>query len=145
LKIDLDLDRSLPRIEVDDVRIRQLVHNLIKNSLETLAGEGWIRLKTELREDSGRHSVRFIVEDNGHGIAPEVEQNLFDPYVTTKTSGSGLGLAIVQKIVDEHGGSVRVGRGSEGGAVFTVTLPLSHAGNDSGEQAVVEPLKKRVI
>ncbi|HKJ53390.1 MAG TPA: ATP-binding protein [Gammaproteobacteria bacterium] len=145
VKIDLDLDRSLPRIEVDDVRMRQLVHNLIKNSLETLAGEGWIRLKTELHGKSGRRAIRFIVEDNGHGIAPEVEQNLFDPYVTTKTSGSGLGLAIVQKIVDEHGGSVRVGRGSEGGAVFTVILPLASAVDEAGQNSVVEPLKKRVM
>ena len=59
------------------------------------------------------------------GIADEVAQNLFDPYVTTKTSGSGLGLAIVQKIADEHGGSVRVGRAQQGGARFSVLLPFS--------------------
>ena len=142
--IDLDLDHSLPPIEVDDVRLRQLVHNLIKNSLETLAGRGWIRLRTEICDDAGRSCLRFSVEDSGHGIAPEVEQNLFDPYVTTKTSGSGLGLAIVQKIVDEHGGSVRVGKGGEGGALFTVTLPLADVLADDA-RAVVEPLKKRVI
>jgi len=143
--IDLDLDYSLPRIEVDDVRLRQLVHNLVKNSLETLAGSGWIRLQTAVCDDAGRPALRFSVEDSGHGIAPEVEQNLFDPYVTTKTSGSGLGLAIVQKIVDEHGGSVRVGKGSGGGAVFTVTLPLSNLAAENVANAVVEPLKKRVI
>ena len=53
--IDLKLDPSVPEIEADDVRIRQLVHNLIKNSLETLEGEGWIRLITEVVETSGRH------------------------------------------------------------------------------------------
>jgi len=145
VEIDLELDPSLPRIEVDDVRLRQLVHNLVKNSLETLAGSGWIRLRTELCDDSGRPCLRFSVEDSGHGIAPEIEQNLFDPYVTTKTSGSGLGLAIVQKIVDEHGGSVRVDKGSEGGAVFTVTLPLGNTDVEPASSAVVEPLKKRVI
>jgi nitrogen fixation/metabolism regulation signal transduction histidine kinase len=144
VEIDLDLDRSLPPIEVDDVRLRQLVHNLIKNSLETLAGRGWIRLRTEICDDGGRSCLRFSVEDSGHGIAPEVEQNLFDPYVTTKTSGSGLGLAIVQKIVDEHGGSVRVGKGGEGGALFTVMLPLADVVADNA-RSVVEPLKKRVI
>jgi nitrogen fixation/metabolism regulation signal transduction histidine kinase len=144
VEIDLDLDHSLPAIEVDDVRLRQLVHNLIKNSLETLAGRGWIRLRTEICDDAGRSCLRFSVEDSGQGIAPEVEQNLFDPYVTTKTSGSGLGLAIVQKIVDEHGGSVRVGNGGEGGALFTVLLPLADVAA-GGPRAVVEPLKKRVI
>jgi nitrogen fixation/metabolism regulation signal transduction histidine kinase len=143
--IDLELDESLPKIEVDDVRLRQLVHNLIKNSLETLEGEGWIRLKTEFSEKSGRGWVEFTVEDSGHGIAQEVAQNLFDPYVTTKTSGSGLGLAIVQKIIDEHHGSVRVGQASGGGARFSVSLPVSAAANEAQTNNEVKPLKTRVM
>jgi nitrogen fixation/metabolism regulation signal transduction histidine kinase len=130
--IDLELDKSLPKIEADDVRLRQLVHNLIKNSLETLEGKGWIKLKTECTEKSGRDWIEFTVEDSGSGIADEVAQNLFDPYVTTKTTGSGLGLAIVQKITDEHGGSVRVGKASGGGARFSVNLPVSSAANEAG-------------
>ncbi len=142
--IDLKLDPSVPEIEADDVRLRQLVHNLIKNSLETLEGEGWIRLITEVIETSGRHWLEFTVEDSGHGIAAEVAHTLFDPYVTTKTSGSGLGLAIVQKIVDEHGGSVRVGKAADGGARFTVRLPLSIAANEA-EIDEVEPIKTRMM
>jgi nitrogen fixation/metabolism regulation signal transduction histidine kinase len=142
--IDLKLDPSVPEIEADDVRLRQLVHNLIKNSLETLEGEGWIRLITEVIETSGRHWLEFSVEDSGHGIAPEVEHSLFDPYVTTKTTGSGLGLAIVQKIVDEHGGSVRVGRAAEGGARFTVRLPVTSAANEANVSRV-EPIKSRMM
>ncbi len=142
--IDLKLDPSVPEIEADDVRLRQLVHNLIKNSLETLEGEGWIRLITEVVETSGRHWLEFTVEDSGHGIADEVAHSLFDPYVTTKTSGSGLGLAIVQKIVDEHGGSVRVGKAVDGGARFTVRLPLSIAANEA-EIEEVEPVKTRMM
>ena len=142
--IDLKLDPSVPEIEADDVRLRQLVHNLIKNSLETIDGEGWIRLITEVIETSGRHWLEFTVEDSGHGIAAEVAHTLFDPYVTTKTSGSGLGLAIVQKIVDEHGGSVRVGKAADGGARFTVRLPLSIAANEA-EIDEVEPIKTRMM
>ena len=129
--INLRLDKSIPEIEVDKVRLRQLVHNLVKNSLETLQGEGWIRLITASVEKAGRYWIEFSVEDSGDGIADQVAQNLFEPYVTTKTSGSGLGLAIVQKIVDEHGGSVRVGRASQGGAKFTVLLPVPDATNDA--------------
>ena len=143
--IDLRLDRSIPAIEADDVRLRQLVHNLVKNSVETLEGNGQIRLKTQLIEKSGRHWVEFSVEDSGQGIAPEVAHNLFDPYVTTKNSGSGLGLAIVQKIVDEHGGSVRVGKSRKGGAKFTVRLPVSAAANEIKNGSEVEPLKTGVI
>jgi nitrogen fixation/metabolism regulation signal transduction histidine kinase len=143
--INLKLDKSIPEIEVDNVRLRQLVHNLIKNSLETLEGEGWIRLQTACVEKSGRYWIEFTVEDSGKGIADEVAQNLFDPYVTTKTTGSGLGLAIVQKIVDEHGGSVRVGRADQGGAKFTVLLPISDAANDALSNPGAEPLKSRVM
>jgi nitrogen fixation/metabolism regulation signal transduction histidine kinase len=143
--INLKLDKSIPEIEVDNVRLRQLVHNLIKNSLETLEGEGWIRLETACVEKSGRYWIEFTVEDSGKGIADEVSQNLFDPYVTTKTSGSGLGLAIVQKIVDEHGGSVRVGKAEQGGARFTVLLPLSDAANGALGNHRAEPLKTRVM
>ncbi|MCP4388504.1 MAG: two-component sensor histidine kinase, partial [Gammaproteobacteria bacterium] len=143
--IDLELDASLPEIEADDVRLRQLLHNLIKNSLETLEGEGLIRVITELVEASGRNWLELTVEDSGHGIADEVAHNLFDPYVTTKTSGSGLGLAIVQKIIDEHGGSVRVGKATDGGARFTVRLPVFSAANEAGASAEVEPIKSRVM
>jgi len=144
LSVDLQLDASLPVIEADDVRLRQLVHNLVKNSLETLDGNGWIRLKTRQVEKSGRDWIEFTVEDSGPGIAPEVAHNLFDPYVTTKTSGSGLGLAIVQKIVDEHGGSVRVDN-SVGGASFTVLLPIASAANEADAGAEFESVKSRVM
>ncbi len=143
--INLDLDRAIPAIRADDVRLRQLVHNLIKNSLETLAGNGWISLKTAAVERSGRRWIEFTVEDSGKGIAEEVAQNLFEPYVTTKTSGSGLGLAIVQKIVDEHGGSVKVGSGLEGGARFTVLLPIDANPGETLAGAGVEPVNSRVI
>ena len=139
--IDLQLEPSLPVIEADDVRLRQLVHNLIKNSLETIDGDGWVRLKTSQVEKSGRSWAEFTVEDSGRGIAPEIAHNLFDPYVTTKTSGSGLGLAIVQKIVDEHGGSVRVAEAPDGGASFTVLLPISGAANQDDTEAEAEPIK----
>ena len=83
--------------------------------------------------------------DSGEGIAEEVAQNLFDPYVTTKTSGSGLGLAIVQKIVDEHGGSVRVSNSRRGGAKFTVRLPIPFFENDDEVVEEVEPMKTRAM
>jgi len=145
VEINLDLDQSLPEIEVDNVRLRQLVHNLIKNSQETLEGKGWIRMKTACVKKSGRRWIEFKVEDSGDGIADEVAQNLFEPYVTTKTSGSGLGLAIVQKIVDEHGGSVRVGRARQGGAMFSVLLPLDEAANEADAGATVKPVKSQVM
>ena len=143
--IDLDLEPDLPKISVDNVRLRQLVHNLIKNSLETLEGSGSIRLSTAEVEKSGRSWIEFSVADSGKGIAEEVAQNLFEPYVTTKTSGSGLGLAIVQKIVDEHGGSVRVDRAEEGGARFTVLLPIDSGAGQAAAGEEPETPRKRAM
>lgn len=131
VSIELDLEEDLPAILGDGVRLRQLVHNLVKNSLETIEERGWIQLKTHCVREQGRQFVEFVVEDSGNGIADEVADNLFDPYVTTKTTGSGLGLAIVQKIVDEHGGIVWVENNDSGGARFNVRLPILSPVNDA--------------
>ena len=138
IKINLQLADDLPAVEADDVRLRQLAHNLIKNSFETIDGKGWIELRTGLSESANRQWVELSVSDSGAGIAPEVADNLFDPYVTTKTSGSGLGLAIVQKIVDEHGGQVRVDEAQGGGARFTVRLPAIESGFGDGDTASLQ-------
>ncbi|MCP4494145.1 MAG: HAMP domain-containing protein [Gammaproteobacteria bacterium] len=124
VSLQLDLEKELPPILADGVRLRQLVHNLIKNSLEAIEERGWIKLQTRSHREQGRYFVAFVVEDSGDGIADKIVENLFEPYVTTKTAGSGLGLAIVQKIVDEHGGVVWVEKSHGGGARFIVRLPL---------------------
>ncbi len=121
--IKLELDGQAILIMADAVRLRQLVHNLIKNSLETIDAVGWIKLQTRVLREFGVQYAELIVEDSGDGIADEVAENLFDPYVTTKTSGSGLGLAIVKKIVDEHNGVVWVEKGEQGGARFIIRIP----------------------
>ncbi len=130
VSIKLELEDELPAILADGVRLRQLVHNLVKNSLETIGEKGWIRLQTRCVREQGRQFVEFVVEDSGEGVADEIAENLFEPYVTTKTTGNGLGLAIVQKIVDEHSGLVWVEKGKGGGAKFIVRLPLLSPVND---------------
>jgi signal transduction histidine kinase len=128
--IELELDGRAIQIMADAVRLRQLVHNLIKNSLETIEADGWIKLQTRSLREFGVQYAELIVEDSGDGIADEVADNLFDPYVTTKTTGSGLGLAIVKKIVDEHNGVVWVEKGSKRGARFIIRLPAISASSD---------------
>ena len=123
VSIQLELERRTTMIMADGVRLRQLLHNLIKNSLETINDEGWIKLQTRCLREYGIEYIELIVEDSGEGIADEVAENLFEPYVTTKNSGSGLGLAIVKKIVDEHNGMVWVEKAEQGGARFILRLP----------------------
>ena len=114
-------------IEADPVRLRQVLHNLVKNAQEAVAeqADGQVSLATEVHLDDDTRHVEIHIEDNGPGFDPDSLGQVFDPYVTTKAKGTGLGLAIVKKIVEEHGGQIRVGNAEAGGARVTVLLPLA--------------------
>ncbi len=125
VSIELQLDAHLPPVVVDADRIRQVLHNLLKNAMEALAGEphGTVRISTAFVESGYGHYVELKVADSGKGIQPELMEHLFEPYVSNKPKGTGLGLAIVKKIVEEHGGMVIASNLPEGGAQFTLRLP----------------------
>jgi nitrogen fixation/metabolism regulation signal transduction histidine kinase len=130
LEFELSLAHNLPRIQADPVRLRQVLHNLIKNAQEAMEPQtsGKMTLLTRHTHDNSHSIVEILVRDNGPGIAPEQAERIFDPYVTTKTKGTGLGLAIVKKIVEEHGGAIRLDPTYHGGAGFIVRMPaLEHA------------------
>ncbi|WP_290652315.1 ATP-binding protein [Aquisalimonas sp.] len=124
-RIELDLDGALPGILVDAGRIRQLLHNLIKNALEaTSAGERCrLRLSTVHRQDERFNGIEIQVRDRGPGFSDDVAEHLFEPYVTTKVKGTGLGMPIVKKIVEEHNGSITAENLADGACV-TVRLPM---------------------
>ena len=125
--IEATLDPRVPTLELDTGRVRQVLHNLIKNALEACEGrEGCaVAVRTRLVEEKGKRQVEIAVEDNGPGFTPDVLERVFDPYVTTKSRGTGLGLAIVKKIVEEHGGMVRAEARAEGGARVLARLPAA--------------------
>jgi len=102
------------------------------NACEAVPREGG-RVRIELRNVEPEIELRFA--DNGSGIPPQVRDTLFEPFVSyDKENGTGLGLTVVQKIVEDHGGTVIVESSSSAGAVFKVTLPLhSHAGKLAAE------------
>lgn len=124
--IELALDKNLPMVPLDISRIRQLAHNLIKNSMEAQNLNSSKYLKIITREVQYRNSrvIELVIQDNGPGFPVELLNRLFEPYVTSKSKGTGLGLAIVKKIVEEHSGSVvaenRVGQGAR----VIVRLPM---------------------
>jgi len=125
VQITLSLDTRLPPIPVDLPRIRQLVHNLIKNALEAQQAQEdqQIRIITrEIRRRSG-HMLEIVTQDNGPGFPLDLLNRLFEPYVTSKSKGTGLGLAIVKKIVEEHNGSIKAENRPDQGAMITVRLP----------------------
>src|SRR6202162_3191417 len=117
-EIRLDLDPTLPEIQADRGRVRQLLANLITNGIEALAGvaDGCVELSTRQQRAEGALAAVVSVVDNGPGFRKEILGRLFDPYVTGKPRGTGLGLAIVKRIVEEHGGRIEAENRPEGGA-----------------------------
>jgi nitrogen fixation/metabolism regulation signal transduction histidine kinase len=143
--IRMSLDESLPRIEADIGRLRQVLHNLIRNASEAIEGQAdaEIRLTTAQRELADGHYVEIVVSDNGPGFAPDIVDRAFLPYVTSKAKGTGLGLAIVRKLVEEHGGKIRAGNSERRGAEVSILLPLPDAGRSAGSSRRTQQRRKR--
>ena len=135
----IHLDSSNPAIEADIGRLRQLLHNLIKNGLEAnqenhsesqqQTKEEKLFISTRCAEEHACHYVELKITDTGPGIPDDMFDQLFEPYVTSKPKGSGLGLAIVKKIVEEHGGMIFAENAEKGGASIIIRLPVKKANN----------------
>jgi nitrogen fixation/metabolism regulation signal transduction histidine kinase len=126
-KISARLDPALPLVRGDPTQLRQVIHNLLQNAEDALAGHADPQI--EVRTERVGDRVRLAIADNGGGFAESIMKRAFEPYVTTKPKGTGLGLAIVKKIIDEHHGTVslenRAGAAGRGGAAVTIALPLA--------------------
>lgn len=129
LKLTLSLDRDLPEIDADAVRIRQVMHNLIRNAMEAMDGQAdaEVRVATQLIISDKGDMVEVRVSDEGPGFQAEALDEIFEPYVTTKPKGTGLGLAIVKKLVEEHGGNIWVESAPGDGACIRFQLPVTEA------------------
>jgi nitrogen fixation/metabolism regulation signal transduction histidine kinase len=125
LQIEAHTESELPSLRADAGRLRQVLHNLIKNALEAGEDRSLLRLQISLRraKQGGRNGVELVVDDDGPGLPDGFDTSWFDPYRSSKARGTGLGLAIVRKIAEEHGGSLRAGPSALGGACITLWLP----------------------
>jgi signal transduction histidine kinase len=111
---------QLPLIAADALQIEQVLVNLLQNSIEAVEGTAERRITVSAVEDE--KFVRVSVEDSGPGIDPTRQEQLFQPFATTKTSGLGVGLAISRTIVEDHGGSLWVEERDKG-ACFSFSVP----------------------
>jgi two-component system sensor kinase FixL len=125
IQVALQLSPDLPRLMLDRFQIQQVILNLCRNALDSLAvvtsgpRQLWIR--------SGRSAggdATVAVADTGRGVAPEMLPTLFAPFSTDKPQGSGLGLAISRTIVEAHRGRLEYRPNVPGGALFLMTLPI---------------------
>jgi signal transduction histidine kinase len=138
----VELGDSPPAVEGDPEQLKQVLINLVQNAIQALGtAPGTIRVRTrgpdrfaDLR--AGGEFVEIDVADDGPGIPPEQQPNIFVPFFTTKQKGTGLGLAICQRIVKNHGGSISVQSRVGDGSTFVVRLPAMVA---AGVPRVTEP------
>ncbi|OGA50846.1 MAG: PAS domain-containing sensor histidine kinase [Betaproteobacteria bacterium RIFCSPLOWO2_12_FULL_62_13] len=130
--IRLDLAHHLPPVIGDAAQLRQVIHNLLQNAQDALAGTASPTIV--IASEAIGELVYFSVTDNGSGFAEHLMKRVFEPYVTTKPGGTGLGLVIVKKIVEEHGGDVSITNVVPHGARVTVSLPTAAAARRAGVQ-----------
>ena len=99
--------------------MKQVLINLVKNALEAMDTGGVITMTTTALDGQ----VRLSVHDTGKGIDPEIIPDIFNPFFTTKKTGTGLGLAVINKIIEDHHGTITVESSKGQGSTFTVHLP----------------------
>ena len=129
IKVTLELDDRIPKLEADPGRMRQIMHNLLRNAVEALerGDDQKIRVSSKFETEDNIRMATIVVADNGPGFPADSIGQVFDPYVTSKPKGTGLGLAIVKKLVEEHGGRIEAGNGKDGGARIHIELPVDEA------------------
>jgi two-component system nitrogen regulation sensor histidine kinase GlnL len=137
--VRLVFDPSLPDIWADEAQLRQVFLNLVKNAIEAMDDGGTLTVTTRIETDfhvrhGGRDRGQFLsvdVEDTGPGIPLEDCERIFTPFFTTKTSGTGLGLAVTERLVTQHGGTIRVESELGRGTRVRVRLPVGTASGAS--------------
>jgi signal transduction histidine kinase len=131
LEIAASVDDDVPMMDVDPVRMREVLTNLVTNAIRHTPAGGRVEVEarlvaTESAGDSQPGSVRIEVRDTGVGIDPALLSTVFDRFVRSSTSGgSGLGLAIARGLVELHGGGIAATNRATGGTVLTIDLPVS--------------------
>ena len=127
-------EENLPQVLADEQLCEQVFVNLILNAYEAMGAQeengtqkwgGTLTVSIEPEWHHGISGVATKVEDSGPGIAEEIREQVFNPFVTSKKTGVGLGLSIVAKIVDDHGGSIQLKSKPGQGACFWVFLPAA--------------------
>jgi two-component system sensor kinase FixL len=131
VEVRLHTDPALPPVMVDRVQVQQVLINLIRNAVEAMETSPVRRLTVST--EAWDSKVLVAVTDTGTGIAPSIETQLFQPFVSTKRDGMGIGLSVCRTIVEAHGGRLWVDPNPDGGSIFRFTLPVLTEGAEAAE------------
>lgn len=126
VSLELAFGDGLGKARADRIQLQQVIVNLAVNAVQAMSQAATPRpmLRIGAASDAGDR-ILITIEDNGPGIPPEIAERLFDSFFTTKADGLGIGLSICQTIVEGHGGLISAGNRPEGGARFTVSIPIA--------------------
>lgn len=126
----LDLESDLPKINIDQGKMKQVFMNMFLNSFHAIKGKGFIKIVTRHQKETAQ--IKIKLEDNGQGIDRDVLEKIFEPFFTTKetSEGTGLGLSLSYGIIQEHDGDIHVESTQGQGTTFTITLPVFVALNN---------------
>jgi two-component system sensor kinase FixL len=135
VEIEAKIDPGLAVVLADRVQIEQVLLNLLRNAMDAMEAANSTRrsIIVEVRHNS-KQAIEISVVDSGPGVAAEVTDTIFEPFITTKPFGMGMGLSISRAIIESHGGSLRMVRGAHSGATFVFDLPTveAEASGDAG-------------
>ncbi len=128
VSIESSYEEGLPPVEIDATQTREALWNLLVNGLEAMPEGGTLSVSVGRTKGSVSPAVEVVISDTGGGISADERERVFQPFYTTKPTGTGLGLASVQRIVEGHGGSVRLESDSGKGSSFILRFPLTSDG-----------------
>jgi len=123
VELNLDIQSSLPAIEINPIQLEQVLINLLTNAIQAIEGQQSKQINLSVQHDNGK--VEVMVDDNGPGIPFDSQTQLFEPFYTTKKNGLGLGLSISHQITQAMGGELSVAASPLGGARFILTIPTT--------------------
>jgi signal transduction histidine kinase len=127
VELAIEADARVPNVNADARMLRQALLNLLRNAAEAIPDDAATRkvsATTSTEVVNGQRSAIIMIRDTGPGIPPADLQKVFIPFFTTKASGHGVGLPLAHRIITQHGGTLTPGEAPEGGAVFTISLPV---------------------
>ena len=125
VRVEEAVDGELPTLEIESARVEQALENLLANAIQHAPAGSAVRIGACLDTAGGAPAARCTVDDDGSGIALKDLEHVFEPFFSRRKGGTGLGLPIVQRVAEAHGGSVTAENRAEGGARFTLLLPVA--------------------